>query len=338
MKVLVIKTSSLGDVIHTLPALTDAVKENPKLRFDWVVEKPFAEIPSWHSQVDKVIPLAWRSWRRSLFTRKTFQEGRVFLHHLRAERYEHIIDAQGLIKSAILTFLAKGRRFGLDWGSAREPLASFAYQKTCTVNFYQHAVLRMRQIFAQVFNYELPNTQPDYGVARSQFLNPVKEQDYLVFLHGTTWVTKLWPESYWQELASRAARKGLMVKLLWGSSEEELRAKRLAAFADNIVVLPRQDLRGSATVLANARAVVAVDTGLAHLAAALDVPTVSLYGPTNPEYTGAVGSNQLCLSTHFPCSPCLKRECTYQGHAAVQPACFSNLNPEQVWNALNRFL
>jgi heptosyltransferase-1 len=336
MKVLLVKTSSLGDVIHTLPALTDAAKVIPELSFDWVVEEPFAEIPSWHPRVKKIIPMAWRRWRKNLFSKQSFDEGRALWRALREDRYDLVLDAQGLVKSALVTLVAKGQRSGLDWGSAREPLASLAYQKKCTVNFYQHAIVRMRSIFSHLFNYDLPQTVPEYGLARQQFLDPALENNYLVFLHGTTWDTKLWPEAYWVALAKLAAKEGLTVKVLWGSALEEARAKRLAEQADNLVVLPRQDLKGSAKVLANARAVVAVDTGLAHLAAALEVPTVSLYGPTNPDYTGALGKTQLCLPANFPCSPCLKRDCTYLGKAEVSPACFSALAPTKVWEALGR--
>ncbi len=338
MKILLVKTSSLGDVIHTLPALTDAAKVVPGLSFDWVVEQPFAEIPRWHPRVKKIIPMAWRQWRKNFFSKKSYQQGLAFWRDIREENYDLVLDAQGLVKSALLTWVAKGRRAGLDWGSAREPLASLAYQSKCTVNFYQHAIVRMRSIFSQLLNYDLPQTVPDYGLSREQFLDDTREKKYLVFLHGTTWDTKLWPENYWLELAQLAAKEGLQVKLLWGSTLEEARAKRLAQQADNIIVLPRQDLRGSAKVLANAHAVVAVDTGLAHLAAALDVPTVSLYGPTNPEYTGALGRSQLCLPASFPCSPCLKRDCTYPGTSPVQPACFSALPPIKVWAAVRRLL
>ncbi|HSW71040.1 MAG TPA: lipopolysaccharide heptosyltransferase I [Gammaproteobacteria bacterium] len=334
MRVLLVKTSSLGDVIHTLPALTDAAAVIPNLSFTWLVEEPFAEIPSWHPRVEKILPLAWRRWRKNLFSKQHLQEGRTFLKALRSEHYDLVLDAQGLVKSALLTLAAKGRRCGLDWRSAREPVASCVYQTKCTVNFYQHAIVRMRSIFSHAFNYDLPTTLPDYGLTREQFINPTKEAAYLVFLHGTTWATKLWPENYWVELAKLAARENLVVKLLWGSALEEARAKRLAEQAENIVVMPRQDLRGSAKVLTNARGIVAVDTGLAHLAAALEVPTVSLYGPTNPEYTGALGRKQLCLPAQFPCAPCLKRECTYQGVASTQPACFSALPPEKVWASL----
>ncbi len=338
MKVLIVKTSSLGDVIHTLPALSDAAQAIPNLSFDWVVEQSFAEIPRWHSRVNKVIPLDWRHWRKKIFSKDTLQQGRAFIHSLREVPYDLIIDAQGLVKSALLTCAAKGLRCGLDWHSAREPLASLAYQKTLTVNFYQHAIVRMRSILSQALGYELPQTPPDYGIGRELFLNPAKEKDYLVFLHGTTWNTKLWPESYWLELAKLAAGQDLHVKLLWGSPAEEARAQRLAEQANNILVLPRQDLRGSAAILANASAVVAVDTGLAHLAAALTVPTLSLYGPTNPDYTGTLGSAQLHLSSNFPCSPCLKRNCTYLGQTPAQAACLSALSPSQAWETLEKLL
>lgn len=337
MRVLIVKTSSMGDVIHTLPALTDAVKAIPHIRFDWVVEEAFAEIPAWHPAVDQVIPIAWRRWRKNLKAPQTQEAFKAFVKRLREREYDLVLDAQGLVKSALLTRAARGRSAGLDWGSAREPLASLLYQKKCSVNFYQHAIVRMRAIFANLLNYELPQTVPDYGVPRSLFLENSGE-DYLVFLHGTTWETKLWPESYWIALAKLAERQGLAVKVLWGNAEEEARAKRLAQAAPNLTVLPRQDLKGSAKVLANARAVVAVDTGFAHLAAALDVPGVSVYGPTNPDYSGALGRNQICLAANFPCAPCLKRDCTYQGRAQTSPACFTEVNAEKVWKALGTLI
>lgn len=338
MKILLIKTSSMGDVIHTLPAVTDATKAIPGISFDWVVEESFSEIPAWHPQVKKIIPVAWRRWRKSLLSRRVQQEIYTFWQALRAEQYDLVLDAQGLLKSAMFTRIARGKRGGLDWGSAREPLASLWYQKRCTVNFYQHAIVRMRSIFSQLLHYPLPETVPAYGIARQQFLDAIVEQDYLVFLHGTSWDNKLWPEFYWQALAKKAAQIGLGVKLLWGNATEQARANRLAKQAENITVLPRQDLKGSAKVLANARAIVALDTGFAHLAAALDVPTVSLYGPTNPEYSGALGHNQICLAADFPCAPCLKRECSYPGQASTQPACFSTLPPEKVWETLAAML
>jgi len=335
MKVLIIKTSSLGDIIHTLPALTDAARIYPNIVFDWVVEESFAEIPHWHPKIRKVIPMAWRRWRKNIFSKQTLKEAYVFWQTLREEQYDFIIDAQGLVKSAWLTLFAKGQRCGLDWHSARESLASLWYQKKCTVNFYQHAIIRMRSIFSKILNYPFPEGLPEYGISRQSFMSEPKE-DYLVFLHGTTWNTKLWPEVYWIELANLLAKENLKVKLLWGNAEEKARAERIAQQGSNIEVLPRQNLEGSAKVLANAKAIVAVDTGFTHLAAALNVPTVSLYGPTNPLYTGAMGKSQICLASDLPCSPCLKRECTYLGKSAVFPACFVSLAPLAVFRSIQK--
>lgn len=348
MKVLVVKTSSMGDVIHTLPALTDAGNALPNVKFDWVVEENFSEIPKWHPLVEKVIPVALRRWRKKIFSAKTRAEFRHFCEALRASEYDLVIDAQGLLKSAFVTCLARGVRCGLDWNSAREPLASIFYQKKITVEKNQHAINRVRTLFSKALGYPTPNAVPMYGIDRQQFINAA-EENYLVFLHGTTWPTKHWPEEYWIELTQIANQKGFRVKLPWGNQAEKERAERIAKNANQAEVLPRLDLLGVARVLAGAKAVVAVDTGLGHLTAALDVPAVSLYGPTNPTLTGALGQSQVHLSTQFPCSPCLSRDCTYRGSLSLNcssplkssplyPACFSTLPPSLVWASLEMLL
>jgi heptosyltransferase I len=334
MRVLVVKTSSMGDVIHTLPALTDAAKVFPDIKFDWVVEESFAQIPSWHSHVEKVIPIAWRRWRKNLFAKNTWREIKTFWKNLRAEHYDLIIDAQGLVKSAVIARLAKGKKAGLDWGSAREPVASFGYQQKCKVNFYQHAIARMRSIFSLLLGYSLPQNVPEYGIPREQFYGDTAQEDYLVFLHGTTWTTKLWPEEFWVQLGQLAEKAGFIIKLLWGNPAERERANRIASQVKNAVVLDRLDLLGSARVLANARAIVAVDTGFAHLSAALDVPGVSLFGPTNPAYSGVLGQHQINLTANLPCVPCLKRTCTYLGRTSPEAECFKTLTPDNVWKSL----
>lgn len=333
MKVLVVKTSSMGDVIHTLPALTDAARVFPDIQFDWVVEESFAQIPSWHPHVKRVIPIAWRRWRKNLLAKKTWSEIKAFWKDLRSEQYDFIIDAQGLVKSAVISQLAKGKKGGLDWESARESFASLGYQQKCKVNFYQHAIVRMRSIFSLLLGYALPQSIPEYGISRKQFYNEAAE-DYLVFLHGTTWPTKLWPEEFWISLGQQAEKAGFIIKLLWGNVAERERANRIASQVKNAVVLDRLDLLGSARVLANARATVAVDTGFAHLSAALDVPGVSVFGPTSPAYSGVLGQFQVNLAANLPCVPCLKRFCTYLGSNSSKAECFKTLMPEKVWETL----
>lgn len=346
MRVLLIKTSSMGDVIHTLPALTDAANALPGIQFDWVVEKSFSDIPWWHPSVTRVIPVSLRRWRKNLFAAKTREEWRHFRQQLEVHEYDVIIDAQGLVKSAFLTFFAKGTRAGLDFSSARESLASFAYQKKAKVDFKQHAIARARQLLSQVLGYPLPDTSPDYGIDNSHFIRSdlTHEQSKdIIFLHSTTWDTKLWPERYWKELASIVIAAGYTVKIGGGSREELARAERIAKSIPGVVLLPRLEIPAMAELLVNAKAAVAVDTGFGHLAAALNIPTLSIYGATNPLYTGALGKHSIHLTPNFPCAPCLSRDCRYRKKSAaptsvVWPACYSTITPQRVWHELGQIL
>ena len=347
MRVLLIKTSSLGDVIHALPALTDAARAIPGIQFDWVVEEGFAEIPTWHPAVGKVIPVAIRRWRKNLWQTIKSGEFKRFKQNLQATKYDLVIDAQGLLKSALLTRYVRAPVAGLDKHSAREPLAAHFYSRRLAVARGQHAVERLRQLFAVALGYDLPKGLGDYGLNVERLVELPRKNPYVLFLHGTTWDTKHWPEAYWRELAERMGHLGMAVKLPWGSPAEKARADRIAQGLRNAEVLPRLNLAGVAKVLAGAQACVAVDTGLGHLAAALDVPTVSLFGPTNPGLTGAYGRSQVHMASDFSCAPCLQKKCTYQPTAEDQrrfdlkrewPLCFTRLNPERVASRLSTLL
>ncbi|MBD7978623.1 lipopolysaccharide heptosyltransferase I [Serpens gallinarum] len=327
MRVLLIKTSSLGDVIHTLPALTDAAKAIPGIRFDWVVEEGFAEIPAWHPAVDRVIPVAIRRWRKNLWRTYKSGEWRQFQQCLREGNYDLVIDAQGLLKSAWLTRYCNAPIAGLDRHSAREPLASRFYDRTYQVPREQHALERTRQLFAQALGYRLPVSTGDYGLDRVALAGPVDEP-YLVFLHGTTWASKHWPEADWRALAERLNAEGWAIRLPWGSAQEKARAERIAAGLDKAQVLPKLNLVGVARVIAGARACVAVDTGLGHLAAALDVPSISLYGPTRPGRVGAYGQGQVHLCATGPNA----------GSGDREKSCFDGLNAAGVYPELQRLL
>jgi heptosyltransferase I len=347
MRVLVIKTTSLGDVIHTLPAITDAARALPGIRFDWVVEEGFAEIPAWHPAVERVIPVAVRRWRKNLWQTLRSGEWRAFKQRISDTRYDLIIDAQGLIKSAWLSRYARGPVAGLDKESAREPMASHFYQRKLNVPWGQHAVERTRQLFGQALGYRVPEGLGDYGLAPQAVALQGVQVPYLVFLHGTTWVTKHWPERYWRELAELASAAGFQIKLPWGSLEEQARAQRIAEGLEAAQVLPRLPLAKIAEVLSGAKACVAVDTGLGHLAAALDVPTLSLFGPTNPGFTGAYGHAQRHLASDFACAPCLRKTCNYQPTpddarrfdlSTEQPLCFTRLAPDAVMAQLHTLI
>ena len=326
-RVLLVKTSSMGDVIHTLPALTDAVNALGDVRFDWVVEENFAEIPRWHPAVDRVIPVAIRRWRKTPLRSFMGDEWKAFRAQLNAHSYDAIIDAQGLLKSAWLTLLADGPRYGLDAASARESIAARFYQHRFNVPKGQHAVERVRQLLALALGYRVPLTSGDYGLQQMQFdATHVVLKPYAVCLHGTTWADKHYPEKYWQYVIENLNTRGLQVLLPWGNANEQARAERLAAGVRNAIVLPRCTLSQIAAILKQACVVVAVDTGLGHLTAALDTPCVSLYGPTSPRLVGAYGRGQQHL---------VAAEYSNSLNLDVTPAVFRGLTPDIVINAVD---
>lgn len=327
---LIIKTSSMGDIIHCLPAVTDAARAMPGVQFDWVVEESFSDIPAWHPAIKRVIPVALRRWRKQFFSTQRRHEWRQFKQDLQQTQYDKVIDAQGLVKSAFVTCFTNGERCGLDKHSAWEPLACFAYQQTASVAPNQHAITRMRELFAKTFGYESPTSAPDFGIPKKQLFQPVYTEPYLVFLHATTWNSKQWPLSYWQELVTRVTAQGKKVLLPWGNTKEQINAKKIANNNPLAIVLPKLTLTELAAILAYAQSCVSVDTGLGHMAAALSVPMVSLYSATDPKLTGAQGENQIHLSVDFPCAPCQKEVCHYKPTTEVTPACFDTITVEMV--------
>lgn len=331
LRVLVVKTSSLGDVVHALPAVHDACARGAQI--DWVVEEAFADIPRLHPSVNRVIPVAWRRWRKNL--RASRDEMRAFYAQLREHSYDVVIDGQGLIKSALVSSLANGPIQGFSHTTAREPWAAFFYRKGHAVPRAQHAIDRQRQLFAAVLGYQVPDNEFTTGLEKP--VNPDTANKAVVLLHGTTWETKHWPEAMWVNLAELAQADGYEPILTWGNAEEHLRAQRIAA-TSGAKIQDRVSLLELSGVLAGAAAVVGVDSGLCHLSAALGTPTLGLYGPTNSVLTGCRGRYAQYAQASTLCSPCLQKRCTrYQGEplswqgAVITPPCFATLPPASVW-------
>lgn len=330
MRVLVIKTSSLGDVIHTLPAITDAIFSRGDLQIDWVVEEAFSEIPAMHPAVDTVIQVSIRRWRDNWV--KNLRELFAFVFQLRSQKYDLVIDGQGLIKSALIAWLAKGPVAGLDKLSAREGIVSKFYLDRLYVSRSMHAVDRLRTLFAYSLGYEMSDSLPVFGLLRDR---PQKKQ--IFFLHGTTWESKLWPVDYWHQLALLCVEHGYEVVLTFGDQVEQARAEEISNDIDRIRILPAMGLAEIADVIAESAGVVTVDTGLGHLANALGKPLVALYGATSPELTGPCGANQnVIVSSGLECMPCLRRECKYSpGEISdIHPPCFSDVTPKRVFESL----
>jgi heptosyltransferase-1 len=306
MRLLIIKTSSLGDVVHMLPALTEAAAHIPGLRADWVVEEAFAPIPAWHPAVDRVLPVAIRRWRKTPFAPGVKAEFSAFKRRLQEVRYDLVLDSQGLIKSAALALLARGPRAGLDWASAREPLASLAYGRRHPAPRALHAITRNRLLTAAALGYPLGD---EADIRHGLTPPPRPELDlperYLVALHGTARPEKEYPEQDWRTLL---AALPLPILLPWGSLAERTRAERLALGLANVEALPRLPLDQMGGVIAGAEGVVGVDTGLMHLAAAFRRPGVGLYPSTPPERFGARSEPGAPLLVNLTGSAILKPE------------------------------
>lgn len=291
-KILLVKTSSMGDVIHNLPVASDIRAHFPEAEIDWVVEESFAGIPALHPGVGTIIPVAVRRWRKNLLSRSVHAEISDFVTRLRGNTYDVVLDTQGLIKSALITRLAQGARCGFDRQSAREPLAALFYDKTLRIEKNRHAVARNRLLAGSAFGYS-PDEPVNYGIAAPSLALPgLPATPFVVLLHATSRDDKLWPEADWMALGAYLAGKGIACILPWGGAAERQRSQRLAERIPNAIVPPALTLAQAATLLSGAVAAVGVDTGLVHLAAALNVPAIAIYCASDPGLTGLYTSGQ----------------------------------------------
>lgn len=296
-RILFVKTSSLGDVVHHCPAVSDVARVHPGAVIDWVVEEGFAPIAAMHPAVRRVIPVALRRWRGAPWKPAVWSEIAAFRRALRAEAYDAVIDTQGLLKSALIARSARGPRHGYDAASAREAVAARFYQHHHGVDPGQHAVARNRALSAAALGFDVPEAC-DYGLRASVTPSPEAVPGvrgaYAVLLTMTSRADKLWPEERWVEVMRALVARGIQPVLPWGDVDEQARCRRLAGAVApaNAQVPERLQLAAVAVLLATARLVIGVDTGLAHLAVALGRPTLGLYCSTDPARTGLYAGAQ----------------------------------------------
>jgi heptosyltransferase-1 len=342
MHVLIVRLSSMGDLVQTLPALTDAVKARPDVRFDWVVDESFADVARWHPQVERVMTSALRRWRRAPRAAIESGEARDFWRALRSRRYDLVVDVQGELKSALAARLARGAtHVGYDSRAAHEWGAQFFYGRHLHVPKGQHSITRMRRLLADALGYEYDEASVDYGVSASRL--PALDWraptgPYVVLIHSTSWTSKNWAESYWRELRETATRAGLSVVLPWGDEAERRRAERIAGADERATVLPPMTISEKAAVIARAHSTVGLDTGLSHIAAAFDIPSVTIYGATDPRLVGATGAHQRQIVSGFDCVGCHEVRCNYDGATRDEPSCLVGISPRQVWAELERVM
>jgi heptosyltransferase-1 len=301
-KLLIIKTSSLGDVIHCLPVIHDIRAHYPNIQIDWVVEENFADIPRMAGGVNQVLTVAMRRWKKHIFSQNTWAEIAEFKKLIQQNQYDAIIDAQGLLKSALITkqvrTTIRGVKYGYDKDSIREPIASWFYDKTYKISYQQHAVNRNRSLCAMSLGYANPTDAPDYGISAKKdtsatLMDIGLQPDYIIALHGTSRDSKLWSAENWVALGRELAKLDLSLALPWANESEFKRANAIAsqltnARVNNCIVLPKLSIAQLAGVIVQSKAAIGLDTGLSHLATALNVPTIAIYTDTNPALTGVM--------------------------------------------------
>jgi heptosyltransferase-1 len=283
--VLVVRPSSLGDVVHALALVADVRRARPALAIDWVAEEPFVALVRLDPAVRRVVPVAFRRWRRRLLSVSTWREAAAFRRELRAEHYVAVLDLQEQLKGALIAASARGARHGPDRASIREPVATLFHQFHHPIDPAQHLIDRCRQLAAAALGYAVEGP-PRFGIVAPRASDAVPAQRYAVLVHATSRADKLWPESDWHALIATLTGAGYAVVLPWGNVDERQRSERLAGAAPAAIVPPRRDLPAMASLLARAELVVGVDTGLVHLAAALGVPTIAIFTTTDPALAG----------------------------------------------------
>lgn len=284
---LYVKLSALGDQVFSLPAIDDALRRYPELAIDWVVDERFAEIARLHGRVRRVFALPLKRWSRQGWWASR-REIAQFWRELRAERYDLIVDAQGMWKSVIVGLVARGRVWvGYSAGYCGERPAAWFYDRKLDVPGV-HGSLRLRVTFAEAIGSDA-SAPPNYGLVPPPQPGFIGERRYAVLLHGASKEEKLWPEERWVAVADALAARGLACVLPWGNDAERARAERLAlrmraAHADSALVAPRMSIAECAALMAHAELVIGLDTGLVHLAVAYARPTVAIFTATRTDF------------------------------------------------------
>jgi heptosyltransferase-1 len=284
LNILLVRVSSLGDVLHNLPMVADILRRHPDAQIDWVVEEGYVSLVRLNPHVRKIIPFALRRWRKSLGQAATRAEIKAFFSTLREQQYDYVFDTQGLLKTGIIMGAARlkpgGSKVGLangSEGSGYEGISRLFHTKSIALDPRTHAVARGRMVAAAALGYSA-DSAPDFGLpgpdaARRPDWMPA--EDYAVFFHGTAREAKKWAPDNW--VAAGRALAPMPVLLAWGSPLEKAEAEALAAHLPNARVLPKLSMDDAVTLARNAALAIGVDTGLTHIAAAFLRPTVELY-------------------------------------------------------------
>lgn len=306
LRVLIVKLSSLGDVVHAMPAVMDIRCVFPHAQIDWVVERAFAPLAARCEAVDRVIACDLRRWRKTFLKKETRavarSEWQAFKADLQRESYDVILDLQGLTKSAWVAWLARkakgAKRYALanrTDGSGYEWPTRWVADVAVAVQPHIHAVARGRVLCARALGYEVP-TRMTYGLGAAAR----QRKPYVVFVHGTSRADKEWPLAAWFDMGKRLQQQGFQIALPHGNAVERLRSEALAEMLPGAVVWPSLSLDALTTEMAQCTGVIGVDSGLSHIAVALDLPHVQIYNFDTAWRTGPEGLARQCSVVDCP--------------------------------------
>ena len=286
----------MGDLMHALPALTEAKEHFKEIEFDWVVDKAFSEVPKWHPAVNKIITTDHRNWKKQLLSPNSRKAFISVIHEINTTDYDLVIDMQNNLKSALVSFMCKHQVIGMDSKSVREYPAHFSYNKKISISKALHAITRQKILLSNALGYST-SSLIDYGVSDMEFKKPSFNlpDRYVVLVQNASWKTKQWSIKNWQLLVKHFDDSGIEMILPSGNEEEHQRAKQIASFSDNAYALRPLPLNETAHIMKKAEFSVCSDTGLAHLSAVVETPSLTLYGPTDTKLIGTEGKNQLHL-------------------------------------------
>ena len=283
----------MGDLMHALPALTEAKEFNQDIVFDWVVDRSFSEVPKWHPAVNKVIKTDHRNWKKQFFSPESRGALRSVINDINNTEYDLVIDMQNNLKSSFVSYLCKHKVTGMDFKSVREFPAHLSYNKKINISKDLHAITRQNIILSEALGYSTLNSS-DYGITDVNFIKPSFNlpSEYVVLVQNASWKTKQWSIVNWQLLVNHLDKLGIDMILPSGNEEEYLRAKKISSVSGKTHVLKPIPLNEIAYIMNKAKFSVCSDTGLAHLSAVVDTPSLTLYGPTDTKLIGTKGNNQ----------------------------------------------
>ena len=296
-KILLVKLSSLGDVLHNLPIVWDIRARLPQAQIDWVVEEGYVHLLTplqsrdGFRGIDRIIPFGLRRWKKSLFSLNSWKKFFAFKRELQEVRYDLIIETQGLLKSALVCALAKKSSDAVVAGLANatefsgyEPISRVFYNQLVQVPFHCHAVDRSRYVTCSALDWPLIDRAEKaqfYPVSHVESIVTPKvaglEKPYILFFHSTAREAKRWANTHWVQLGKKLSSLGYQVVLPWGSADERVVSMELARQIPGSLVPNAFSIEEAFSVITNSALVVGVDTGLTHLSAVLNRPTVEIY-------------------------------------------------------------